>query len=159
MTNKSLKRQKRFSKRDYRDRMDHKYTKPFTGLSALFHAVLHRAILDCMFRCPEDLTELGTSYLREVGILEECRVKAYEWLFTEGFTGEHIQGRIDVCDLAGVDPQCFEDRLPTIKKVIDHIQIHGDYGNCRPQEVARWISGMLIRNSQDETLWQEVVEA
>ncbi len=142
-----------------RTRMDHHYTKPFTGIPALFHAIIHRALLDCTFIYPDDTSGLGITYLREVRILEEARIKAYAWLFTDGYREFHAIGRANVCDLAGLNIDYFEKLLPKIKDVIGHMQIHGEYEGCRPQEVVRWIGGMLIRNSQDEMVWQDVVAA
>ena len=155
---KSAKTQRRFKGKDLRDRMDHHYIKPFTGFPALFHAVIHRAILDCMFIYPKDDQNFSTSYAREVLILEEARVKAYNWLFTDGLFGVNTEGRAGVCDLANVDTESFEEVLPKVKEVIDYIQVHGEYDGNRPQEVARWISGMLIRASLDETAWQEILD-
>ena len=142
-----------------RDRMDHHYTKPFIGIPALFHAIIHRALLDCTFMYPDDTSGLGITYLREIRIQEENRVKAYAWLFTDGCLDFHVLGRAAVCDLAGLNAEYFEKLLPKIKEVIDHMQIHGDYEGCRPQEAVRWIGGMLIRNSQDDMIWQDTVAA
>jgi hypothetical protein len=80
------------------------------------------------------------------------RAKALAWLFYD----YNADSREAVCDLAGIDPEFFNDCLPRIRDIIEHVQMYGEYEEMKPKEVAKYISKMFMRHSRDETTWRDV---
>ena len=123
-------------RRKDREHGHHNYAKPITGVKGLYLAVIGRMIRDALNK-PQG-----------------HKLSAQAWLFSSF----NADSRFAVCDLAGVDPEFFENCLPRIRGIIEHFEIHDEYENMKAKEVAKYIAKMFMRHARDETIWQEVVE-
>jgi len=161
---KSAKTQRRYKgKPDMRTSHDaHDYVKPFLGSPAMFHSVIQRMLLDAMW-VPSLIppADRGKTCRRTQRELTEYQDEAYSWLFSDN--PRDVIGREDVCEYAGINLEFFEGCLPKLKEIVDEIQetryyvdSHGEVK--RPQEIANWTSKMLIRSSQDDKDWWELLD-
>jgi len=137
----------------------HNTVRPFTGIPALFHDVIHRAIADSMWVLGE-YNSIHPSSRKRMAEAAEDQVEAYNYLF--GDDPWDAVGRKWVCDHAGIDAQYFEEALPCIKVVVDTL-LKDEYYVYKDEKVdakwmSRYISNMFVRQSRDDSMWQEILE-